>query len=69
MEVQEDFKELLALLNAHDKDRRNVVFPIVLSSLTESSVRLFCGINLYPPLSCNIETLWLIELSKDKSLL
>ncbi len=44
MEVQEDFKELLALLNAHDKDRRNVVFPIVLSSLTESSVRLFSAL-------------------------
>ena len=64
MEVQEDFKELLALLNAHDKNRR---YLLLKKSLAESSVRLFCGINLYSPLLRNIETLLLIELSKDKS--
>ena len=29
--------------------------------------KAFFGINLYPPLSHNIETILLIELSKDKS--
>ena len=36
MEVQEDFKELLALLNAHDKNRRNVVFPLFYQALQNS---------------------------------